>query len=76
VSDSLNRAPSSTLDVAISAGEQISDLLTQLQSTALNATDPSLTSTNRQSLARSACSMAANPAGAASGGARRGRVRA
>jgi flagellin len=50
VSDSLNRA-ASTLDVAISAGEQISDLLTQLQSTALNATDQSLTSTNRQSLA-------------------------
>jgi flagellin len=50
VSDSLNRA-ASTLDVAISAGEQISDLLTQLQTTALNATDASLTSTNRQSLA-------------------------
>jgi flagellin len=50
VSDSLHRA-ASTLDVAISAGEQISDLLTQLQSTALNATDQSLTSTNRQSLA-------------------------
>ncbi len=50
VSDSLNRA-ASTLDVAISAGEQISDLLTQLQTTALNATDQSLTSTNRQSLA-------------------------
>jgi flagellin len=49
VSDSLNRA-ASTLDVAISAGEQISDLLTQLQETALNATDQSLTSTNRQSL--------------------------
>jgi flagellin len=50
VSDSLNRA-ASTLDVAISAGEQISDLLTQLQSTALNATDQSLTTTNRESLA-------------------------
>ncbi len=50
VSDSLNRA-ASTLDVAISAGEQISDLLTQLQSTALNATDQSLTTTNRDSLA-------------------------
>jgi flagellin len=50
VSDSLNRA-ASTLDVAMSAGEQISDLLTQLQTTALNATDQSLTSTNRQSLA-------------------------
>jgi flagellin len=50
VSDSLNRA-ASTLDVAISAGEQISDLLTQLQTTALNATDQSLTTTNRQSLA-------------------------
>jgi flagellin len=49
VSDSLNRA-ASTLDVAISAGEQISDLLTQLQSTALNATDASLTTTNRDSL--------------------------
>ena len=50
VSDSLNRA-ASTLDVAISAGEQISDFLTQLQETALNATDLSLTTTNRDSLA-------------------------
>jgi len=49
VTDSLNRA-ASTLDVAVSAGEQISDFLTQLQETALNATDLSLTSTNRQSL--------------------------
>jgi flagellin len=50
VTDSLNRA-SSALDVAVSAGQQISDLLTQLQATALNATDQSLTTTNRQSLA-------------------------
>jgi flagellin len=49
VTDSLNRA-SSALDVAVSAGQQISDLLTQLQSTALNATDSSLTTTNRESL--------------------------
>jgi flagellin len=49
VTDSLNRA-SSALDVAVSAGQQISDLLTQLQSTALNATDQSLTTTNRDSL--------------------------
>jgi len=49
VTDSLNRA-SSALDVAVSAGQQISDLLTQLQSTALNASDQSLTTTNRQSL--------------------------
>jgi flagellin len=49
VTDSLNRA-SSALDVAVSAGQQISDLLTQLQSTALNATDASITSTNRDSL--------------------------
>jgi flagellin len=49
VTDSLNRA-SSALDVAVSAGQQISDLLTQLQSTALNATDQSLTTTNRNSL--------------------------
>jgi flagellin len=56
VSDSLNRA-ASTLDVAISAGEQISDLLTQLQTTALNATDQSLTSTNRQSLATQYASL-------------------
>jgi flagellin len=49
VTDSLNRA-SSALDVAVSAGQQISDLLTQLQATALNATDQSLTTTNRQSL--------------------------
>jgi flagellin len=56
VSDSLNRA-ASTLDVAISAGEQISDLLTQLQTTALNATDQSLTTTNRQSLASQYASL-------------------
>jgi flagellin len=49
VTDSLNRA-SSALDVAVSAGQQISDLLTQLQATALNATDSSLTTTNRDSL--------------------------
>jgi flagellin len=49
VTDSLNRA-SSALDVAVSAGQQISDLLTQLQSTALNASDESLTTTNRDSL--------------------------
>jgi flagellin len=49
VTDSLNRA-SSALDVAVSAGQQISDLLTQLQATALNATDQSLTTTNRDSL--------------------------
>jgi flagellin len=49
VTDSLNRA-SSALDVAVSAGQQISDLLTQLAATALNATDQSLTSTNRASL--------------------------
>jgi flagellin len=49
VTDSLNRA-ASTLDVAVSAGEQISDFLVQLQETALNATDLSLTTTNRQSL--------------------------
>jgi len=49
VTDSLNRA-SSALDVAVSAGQQISDLLTQLQATALNATDQSLTTTNRESL--------------------------
>jgi len=49
VTDSLNRA-ASTLDVAISAGQQVSDLLTQLQATALNATDASLTTSNRASL--------------------------
>jgi flagellin len=49
VTDSLNRA-ASTLDVAISAGQQISDLLTQLQSTALNATDASLSTSSRTSL--------------------------
>jgi len=49
VTDSLNRA-SSALDVAVSAGQQISDLLNQLQATALNATDSSLTTTNRDSL--------------------------
>jgi flagellin len=49
VTDSLNRA-ASTLDVAISAGQQVSDLLTQLQSTALNATDASLSTSSRTSL--------------------------
>jgi flagellin len=49
VTDSLNRA-NSVLDVAVSAGQQVSDLLTQLQATALTATDSSLTSTNRTSL--------------------------
>jgi len=50
VKDSLNRA-SSTVDVAMSAGESISDLLTQMKEKALAASDTSLDTTSRQALA-------------------------
>jgi flagellin len=50
VKDSLNRA-SSTIDVASSAGESISDLLTQMKEKALAASDTSLDSTSRNALA-------------------------
>ena len=50
VKDSLNRA-SSTVDVAMSAGESISDLLTQMKEKALAASDTSLDSTSRKALA-------------------------
>ena len=49
VTDSLNRV-SSTIDVAISAGETISDLLTQLKAKALAASDASLDTTSRSAL--------------------------
>jgi flagellin len=49
VRDSLNRA-TSTIDVAMSAGQQVSDLLSQLKAKALAASDTSLDSTSRASL--------------------------
>ena len=49
VTDSLNRV-SSTIDVAVSAGETISDLLTQLKAKALAASDASLDTTGRSAL--------------------------
>ena len=50
VKESLNRAQS-TIDVAMSAGEQVSDLLTQMKQKALAASDNSLDSTSRTALA-------------------------
>ena len=49
VKDSLNRAQS-TIDVAMSAGEQVSDLLTQMKAKALAASDSTLDTTSRQAL--------------------------
>src|SRR5690606_32951172 len=49
VKDSLNRGQSAT-DVAIAAGESVSDLLVQLKEKALSATDSSLTSSARSAL--------------------------
>ncbi len=49
VKDSLNRAQS-TIDVAMSAGQQISDLLTQMKAKALAASDTSLDTTSRTAL--------------------------
>jgi flagellin len=49
VTDSLNRA-SSTIDVAMSAGSTISDLLNQMKAKALSASDTSLDSTSRSAL--------------------------
>ena len=49
VTDSLNRA-SSVLDVAISAGQTISDLLNQMKSKALEASDTSLSTSDRAAL--------------------------
>lgn len=49
VKDSLNRA-SSSIDVAMSAGESISDMLTQLKEKALAASDTSLDTTSRDAL--------------------------
>jgi flagellin len=50
VKESLSRAQS-TIDVAMSAGEQVSDLLTQMKQKALAASDTSLDTTSRTSLA-------------------------
>ena len=49
VTDSLNRSMSS-LDVAMSAGQSISDLLIQMKQKALSAADSSLDSASRQAL--------------------------
>ena len=49
VKDSLNRATSS-VDVAMSAGESISDMLTQMKEKALAASDTSLDTTSREAL--------------------------
>jgi flagellin len=49
VSDSLNRA-SSVVDVAMSAGQSISDLLIQMKQKALSASDASLDTASRQAL--------------------------
>jgi flagellin len=49
VKDSLNRAQS-TIDVALSAGQQVADLLTQMKAKVLAAADSSLDSTSRTSL--------------------------
>jgi len=52
VQDSLNRGIS-TVDVAVSAGQQISDLLNQLKANALSATDPTATASDIQNFANS-----------------------
>jgi flagellin len=49
VKDSLNRAQS-TIDVAMSAGQQVSDLLTQMKAKVLAAADTSLDTTSRSAL--------------------------
>ena len=49
VNDSLNRGMS-TVDVAMSAGQSISDLLIQMKQTALSAADQSLDTASRQAL--------------------------
>jgi flagellin len=49
VTDSLNRA-SSVLDVAVTAGQTISDLLNQMKSKALEASDTSISSSDRTAI--------------------------
>ncbi|BBF82437.1 flagellin [Asticcacaulis excentricus] len=49
VTDSLDRAKSA-VDVAISAGESVADMLTQMKEKALAASDTSLTTVSRQAL--------------------------
>jgi flagellin len=49
VTDSLNRA-SSVLDVAVTAGQTISDLLNQMKSKALEASDTSLSTSDRSAI--------------------------
>ena len=49
VTDSLNRA-SSTIDVGVAAGQEVSDLLNQMKEKALEASDASQTTTSRAAL--------------------------
>jgi flagellin len=49
VTDSLNRA-SSVLDVAVTAGQTVSDLLNQMKSKALEASDTSLSTSDRSAI--------------------------
>ncbi len=49
VTDSLNRA-SSVLDVAVTAGQTVSDLLNQMKAKALEASDTSLSTTDRAAI--------------------------
>ena len=49
VTDSLNRA-SSVLDVAVTAGQTVSDLLNQMKAKALEASDTSLSSSDRSAI--------------------------
>ena len=58
VTDSLNRGIS-VVDTALSAAESVSDLLIQMKANALSASDTSLDSTSRTSLAADFQSMAA-----------------
>src|SRR5665213_3274116 len=59
VMNSLNNG-SSAIDVALSAGQSISDLLIQLKQQALSAADPSLDTASRQAL-RSSRSRGPSP---------------
>ena len=58
VTDSLNRA-SSVLDVAVTAGQTVSDLLNQLKSKALEASDTSLSSSDRSAITADFTSLVA-----------------
>ena len=58
VTDSLNRA-SSVLDVAVTAGQTVSDLLNQMKSKALEASDTSLSTSDRAAMAADFTSLVA-----------------